>query len=267
MSFDHDEPPTKKLGRAPSSGAHQETFALALRRIRERCQRVHELCMQTVEGEASTTPARGAAEGPMTRASHERSVEEQKDYLRALYARLHGHDDPHDDDETPPDRVRVAPAADDEEMRELWRQLFGGTGEHAPPARTPAARFELLRRALEEIIGAAATATLIRRAARRAAGRTPELRDLSIERRGVELRYTLPTSWTRECVDPLESLRDLVRELSPLLIELTGMVVIHRLGVVAERGTSSFPRAQRARPSPSPDAQEASLAVHQSRLD
>lgn len=266
MSFDHDEPPTKKLGRAPSS--HRETYDIALRRIRERCQRVHELCMQTVEVEAPSTPARGAEERAMARARHERGAEEQKEYLRALYARLHGHDDPAGEREALPDRVRVQPAADDDEMRELWRQLFGGTGAHAPPARTPAARFELLRRALEEIIGAAATATLVRRAARRGARRSPELTELSIERRGVELRYTLPASWARECADPLESLRDLVHELSPLLIELTGMVVIRRLGVVAERGTASLPRARRAaRPSPSPDAQEASPAVDQPRLD
>lgn len=104
MSFD-DEPPTKKLGRAPSSREHRETFDLALRRVKERCQRVHERCMQTVEGEARS---RATEDDARPRASREPSGDEHAAYLRALYARLHGHDDPRErPTSAPPDRVRV----------------------------------------------------------------------------------------------------------------------------------------------------------------
>ena len=101
--------------------------------------------------------------------------------------------------------------------------------------------FDLLWRTLADILGTAATATLIRRAARRAAARFPELHDLTTHCDGREYKYTLPARWSiNENENESESenenenelaasLRELARELCSLLVELTGPVVMQRL--------------------------------------
>lgn len=93
---------------------------------------------------------------------------------------------------------------------------------------TGAALFSLIWETLADLIGTAATAVLLRRAARRALNASPELAELEISVRELEYRYTVPPAWT-EGVETPSALRDLVAELLPLLLELTGRIAIRRL--------------------------------------
>jgi hypothetical protein len=96
--------------------------------------------------------------------------------------------------------------------------------------------FELIWAALVDLLGSAATATLIRRSLKRASARAPELDGLSISRERFEYRYVLPVGWKDGATGALEGLRELARELRPLLIELTGPVVLHRLSGIPDLG-------------------------------
>lgn len=89
--------------------------------------------------------------------------------------------------------------------------------------------FELVWATMADILGTAATAALLRRAARRA-----ELPGVTIAQDGLTYRFQVPASW-HQPPDPasLAPLRHLVRELCPLLEEMTGPVVLCRLGRVA----------------------------------
>ena len=89
--------------------------------------------------------------------------------------------------------------------------------------------FKILWEALSDVLGTAAAATLLRRAARRAAPRCPELAELAIERENLEYRYTLPSAWKDPAEGTPPALRELVTELRPILIEMTGQVVIRHL--------------------------------------
>ena len=109
-----------------------------------------------------------------------------------------------------------------------------------------AALFTLLWEGLADVLGTAATAVLVRRAARRAAPRNPELAELAISRENLEYRFTLPRAWTERAdaanaaaAADAHALRELVGELRPLLVELTGPVVVRRLAQIPalrERG-------------------------------
>jgi len=92
--------------------------------------------------------------------------------------------------------------------------------------------FTLLWDALADILGTAATATLLRRAARGATLRCAELDELAIARENLEYRYTVPPGW--ENGGPPIALRELVTELRPLLVELTGPIVLRRLEAIPE---------------------------------
>jgi len=78
-------------------------------------------------------------------------------------------------------------------------------------------------------MGNAATATLLRRAAMRAAIRAPELGEFSVVRDRFSYRYVVPASWSAVSPKGSASLRELLVELRPLLVDLTGAVVLHRL--------------------------------------
>lgn len=93
----------------------------------------------------------------------------------------------------------------------------------------PTVLFELIWGALVDLLGSAATATLIRRSLKRAAVRVPDLNGISINRERFEYRYVLPLEWKDCAAGALDGLRELSRELYPLLLELTGSVVLHRL--------------------------------------
>src|SRR5258708_26134687 len=57
------------------------------------------------------------------------------------------------------------------------------------------ALFTILWDALADLLGTAATAALLKRAARRAAVRSPELDEVVIQRQGLAYRYTCPARW------------------------------------------------------------------------
>ncbi|HVS76152.1 MAG TPA: hypothetical protein VHE11_04405 [Steroidobacteraceae bacterium] len=94
---------------------------------------------------------------------------------------------------------------------------------------TAADLFGLLWRALSDLLGSATTATLLRRSRNAVASRWPEVACLQIDREGLEYRYTLPASWTSPNGHGLDTMRDLVGELRPLLMELTGEIILSQL--------------------------------------
>jgi hypothetical protein len=76
--------------------------------------------------------------------------------------------------------------------RVLGSELPSGDGV----GLSAAALFTLLWEELADVLGTAATAVLVRRAARRAAHRRPELAELAISRENLEYRFILPRAWT-----------------------------------------------------------------------
>jgi len=107
----------------------------------------------------------------------------------------------------------------------------------SPALVAPALAFAQLWNALADVLGTAATSTLLRRAIRRASVQAPELADVAVLREGLAYRYELPASWAEPAArptsgdtGPARALHELVRELVPLLSELTGRVVVARLG-------------------------------------
>lgn len=111
-----------------------------------------------------------------------------------------------------------------------------------PPAEEPglpedysaAALFDLLWENIADVLGAAATAALIRRSAKHVAERMPGSEGVKVTREGFTYRYVLPARWSERTDEPVEDLRALVRELMPLLAELTGPVVVRRIEALAE---------------------------------
>ena len=67
----------------------------------------------------------------------------------------------------------------------------------AAAATDPAALFAMVWDALAEVLGTAAIAAIIRRAAGRAAAVSPEFVDVVIRREDLEYRYTLPHAWSQ----------------------------------------------------------------------
>lgn len=95
---------------------------------------------------------------------------------------------------------------------------------------TAAALFGLLWENMADLLGNAATATLIRRAVGRGVSQRPELAELAISRDRLLYQFRVPDTWQQaRNVEPLEALREMVRQLYPLLVELTGQVVVRRL--------------------------------------
>ena len=101
------------------------------------------------------------------------------------------------------------------------------------PAGTTADVFQVIWSTLVGVLGATASATLIRRAARNAASGRPELqtlRILDVAREGMQYRCVLPPSWLEDRCAHLDELRYFFQGgLRPLLGELTGLVVIRLL--------------------------------------
>lgn len=94
---------------------------------------------------------------------------------------------------------------------------------------TVAQRFAVLWDALADVLGTAATATLLRRAMKEAADRVA-LDGLTVERDGFSYGYAVPQCWHEaHGGKPLEALSTVIDELRPVLVELTGSVVIRRL--------------------------------------
>lgn len=104
----------------------------------------------------------------------------------------------------------------------------GRPGGDAAAAPSGAALFRTLWDELVDVLGTAATATIVGRAARRALPRSPELGELAIARVDQEYGYVFPRSFD-PADGPPAPLRELLDELQPLLVELTGRVVLRRL--------------------------------------
>ena len=108
-------------------------------------------------------------------------------------------------------------------------------------ANLSAAALFMLWESLADVLGTAATATQLKRAARRAAARGPELAGLVIQRDGLLYGYTLPPAWNHKS-EGTPALREVVTELRPILIELTGQVVIRHLDQFLELRELLAPR-------------------------
>jgi hypothetical protein len=88
--------------------------------------------------------------------------------------------------------------------------------------------FDLLWQRLAELLGTAATATLVCRAAKRAAAEA--LPTVIVNHDTLNYEYQVPESWRRAAdTNALRSLRELVTELGVLLTRLTGPVVVEHL--------------------------------------
>jgi DNA-binding CsgD family transcriptional regulator len=85
--------------------------------------------------------------------------------------------------------------------------------------------YDLLHETLSEVIGRTATEALLRRALRRAGSQDPELGALA--RKSAE--GSAPVQWWTDGRRGMRYLRAVMRELWPLLIEITGPVVVARL--------------------------------------
>jgi hypothetical protein len=103
---------------------------------------------------------------------------------------------------------------------------------HSEPETLSAAElFELLWESLADVVGTAAGATLLRRAIKQAVSRTSWSEPVIVTRNGLDYEYRLPETWTQACSEEaLGALRVLAAELRMLLVELTGPVVVRRLG-------------------------------------
>jgi hypothetical protein len=105
---------------------------------------------------------------------------------------------------------------------------------------SPAALFAIVWDALAEVLGTAAVAAIVRRATGRAAVTSPQLIELVVIRENLEYRYTLPRAWSQHAEPELIALRTLALEIGRLLVELTGVVVIHRLDQIPELGAAGL---------------------------
>jgi len=112
--------------------------------------------------------------------------------------------------------------------------LDGSSAELSGGELSAAELFGLLWRGLADILGTAAAAALLRRAAQRALPRWPELAALCILRERLEYRYTVPSNWKSPVPSLPGALSALTRELWPLLVDLTGSVVVQRLAQIPE---------------------------------
>jgi hypothetical protein len=88
--------------------------------------------------------------------------------------------------------------------------------------------FAVVWRELAEVIGTTATAMLFRRAAKTATAGAAD-GGLTIVRAGFEHRYSVPDEWNQAGGSSGAAVEKIFRELRPLLIELTGPVLIRRL--------------------------------------
>ena len=107
-------------------------------------------------------------------------------------------------------------------------------------ATSAAELFDLLWESLADVLGTAATAILLRRAIKQAASKTSRSEPVIVARDGLDYKYRLPETWEQPGnEEALGALRVLAAELRVLLVELTGPVVLRRLGRLAsfrERG-------------------------------
>src|SRR5687767_10605520 len=108
--------------------------------------------------------------------------------------------------------------------------MRSGNGRHGASA---AELFDVLWDTLADVLGTAATATLVRRSLHRAASRPAGHEAIVVVRAAADYTYRLPEAWQQAGNDEaVDGLRILAAELRVLLVELTGPVVVTRLGQV-----------------------------------
>ena len=104
----------------------------------------------------------------------------------------------------------------------------------AQHATSAAELFELLWGTLADLLGTATTAILVRRAIKRAAPQTAWSEPVIVARNGLDYQYRLPEAWKEPGNEEArDALRVVAAELRGLLVELTGSVVVRRLGRLA----------------------------------
>jgi hypothetical protein len=94
--------------------------------------------------------------------------------------------------------------------------------------------FDALWTALTDVIGPTAAATLLQESIRRARPSHPGVADIAIVQRQFEYTYTVPSAWKTTDAAPRKSFQAIVEELWPLLMGLTGTLVVRRLGAVPQ---------------------------------
>lgn len=100
-------------------------------------------------------------------------------------------------------------------------------------ATSAAELFDLLWESLADVLGTAATATLVRRALKQVASQTSS-EPVIVTRNGLEYEYRVPEAWKQPGnEEAIGALRAVAAELRVLLVELTGTVVVARLGRLA----------------------------------
>jgi hypothetical protein len=100
-------------------------------------------------------------------------------------------------------------------------------------ATSAAESFHLLWESLADVLGTAASATLLRRAIKRAASQTSS-EPVLVTKNGLDYLYRLPETWKQPGnEEAIDALRLVAAELRVLLVELTGPVVVRRLGRLA----------------------------------
>jgi hypothetical protein len=100
-------------------------------------------------------------------------------------------------------------------------------------ATSAAELFDLLWESLADVLGTAATATLVRRALKQVSG-TSGSEPVRVTRNGLEYEYRVPETWKQPGnEEAVGALRAVAAELRVLLVELTGTVVVARLGRLA----------------------------------
>lgn len=105
----------------------------------------------------------------------------------------------------------------------------GGNG-----ATSAAELFDLLWESLADVLGTAAAAILLRRATQQVAFRMADAERVIVARNGLEYEYRVPETWKRPGNDEaVDALRVVAAALRVLLVELTGPVVVNRLGRLA----------------------------------
>ena len=116
----------------------------------------------------------------------------------------------------------------------VGRGCGGPVSRSHQEAKSAAELFELLWGSLADMLGTAATATLLRRAIKQAAAQTSWSEPVVVIRNGLDYEYRLPETWKQPGNEKaVGALRVVAAELRVLLVELTGPVVVRRLGRLA----------------------------------
>lgn len=123
--------------------------------------------------------------------------------------------------------------------------MDGSARPEVVPARADPAcaadLFVLMWDTMVDVLGSAATATLLRRSIRRASARHAEVGGLVVSRDGFDYAYEVPASWSQPRPEAIAAVRAIAAELRPLLVELTGPVILRRLsGIPALRTNDIF---------------------------